>query len=84
VHHLGEVNVDLRQLLTTEFNDTTMLSVHDDDAPTVYINGNPSQTGTVTRIAEQESAQLVAFRSSTTIRWCGSVSPARPRCPSCT
>lgn len=59
--NLGEVNIDLRQLLTTEFNDTTMLSVHDDDAPTVYINGNPSQTATVTRTVEQESAQLVAF-----------------------
>lgn len=33
--NLGEVNIDLRQLLTTEFKDTTMLAVHDDDAPTV-------------------------------------------------
>jgi len=59
--NLGEVTIDLRQLLTTEFNDTTMLAVHSDDAPTVYIEGNPSQTATVTRTVEQETAQLVAF-----------------------
>ncbi len=59
--NLGEVTIDLRQLLVTEFGDGTSLSVHDDDAPTVYITGNPTQTATVTRMVEQETGKLIAF-----------------------
>ena len=59
--NLGEVGIDLRQLLVTEFGDATALAVHSDDAPTVYINGNPGQTDTVTRTVEQETAKLLAF-----------------------
>jgi hypothetical protein len=59
--NLGEVDIDLRRLLVTEFGDATALSVHSDDAPTVYITGNPGQTATVTRTVEQETAKLTAF-----------------------
>jgi len=59
--NLGEVGIDLRRLLVTEFNDSTALSVHSDDAPTVYIKGNPGQTAAVTRTIEQETAKLQAF-----------------------
>jgi arylsulfatase A-like enzyme len=59
--NLGEVNVDLRRRLITQFGDTTAFSVHSDDAPTVYINGNPGPTAPVTRTFEREFAQLAAF-----------------------
>ena len=61
ITNLGEVDIDLRRLLVTEFNDANALSVHSDDAPTVYIKGNPGQTAAVTRTIEQETAGLVAF-----------------------
>jgi hypothetical protein len=51
---LGEVNVDLRALLQTDY--TTYVppsfSVHSDDAPAVYIAGNPAPTAAVTRTLE--------------------------------
>jgi hypothetical protein len=60
--NLGEVNIDIRQLLITPpFNNPTVFSVHDDDAPTVYIDGNPSQTAAVTRQLEQDVAKVKAF-----------------------
>ena len=55
---VGEINADLRRMLRTQFGDTTAFSVHSDDAPTVYINGNPSQTDPVTRNLERETAHL--------------------------
>jgi hypothetical protein len=59
--NLGEVDADLRRLLLSEFNDTTVFSVHSDDAPTVYINGNPGAADPVTRTLERHMAGLVAF-----------------------
>jgi hypothetical protein len=60
--NLGEVAIDLRRLLITPpFNNTTVFSVHSDDAPTVYINGNPGQTAAVTRTLERDMAKLLAF-----------------------
>jgi len=59
--NLGEVAIDLRRLLVTESGDATQLSVHSDDAPTVYILGNPGQTDPLTRTVEQETAKLKAF-----------------------
>jgi hypothetical protein len=59
--NLGEVDADLKRLLITQFDDTTVFSVHSDDAPTVYIKGNPGPTAPVTRTFEQEFAKLVAF-----------------------
>src|SRR3989475_4828999 len=46
-NRVGEINSDLRRMIRTQFNDTTNFSVHSDDAPNVYINGNPSQTDPV-------------------------------------
>jgi len=59
--NLGEVSIDMRQLLLTELNDTTKLSVHSDDAPTVYVVGNPGPTDVVTRSLEHDLAALTAF-----------------------
>jgi arylsulfatase A-like enzyme len=59
--NLGEVNADLRSLLMTEFGDDTIFSVHSDDAPTVYVNGQPGPTAPVTRSLEQNMANLLAF-----------------------
>ena len=57
-NRVGEINADLRRMVRTQFNDTTNFSVHSDDAPNVYINGNPGQTDSVTRNLEREMAQL--------------------------
>jgi hypothetical protein len=59
--NLGEVDADLRRLLLTEFNDTTTFSVHSDDAPTVYIKGNPPPSAAVARNLERNMAGLEAF-----------------------
>ncbi|HYL72239.1 MAG TPA: hypothetical protein VEY89_13140 [Candidatus Dormibacteraeota bacterium] len=59
--NLGEVGVDVRQLLLTEFNDTTAFAVHSDDAPTVYLNGNPGPTDPATRAVEHNIGKLLAF-----------------------
>lgn len=58
---LGEVDVDVRRLLLTEFKDTTAFTVHSDDAPTVYINGNPGPTDPMTRSLERNLAKLLAY-----------------------
>jgi hypothetical protein len=57
-NRVGEINADLRRMIRTQFGDTTAFTVHSDDAPTVYINGNPAQTDTTTRQLERETAQL--------------------------
>jgi hypothetical protein len=60
--NLGEVDVDVRRLLITPpFNNTTAFSVHSDDAPVTYINGNPGQADPVTRQLERDMANLQAF-----------------------
>jgi hypothetical protein len=59
--NLGEVAIDLRSLLITELNDMTAFAVHSDDAPTVYVVGNPGATDPLTRGLERDLARLVAF-----------------------
>jgi hypothetical protein len=59
--NLGEVNIDMRQLLLTESGSAAPLSVHSDDAPTVYLNGHPGPTSPLTRALEHDLATLVAF-----------------------
>jgi hypothetical protein len=61
--NLGEVGVDMRSLLLTEAPTFAVpaFSVHSDDAPTVYIKGNPGPVDPTTRAFEQTSAALVAF-----------------------
>jgi hypothetical protein len=55
---VGEINGDLRRMVKTQFGDNTLFTVHSDDAPNVYITGNPSQTDPVTRNLEREMSQL--------------------------
>ena len=47
--HVGEINGDLRRMIRTQFGDTTPFSVHSDDAPNVYVNGNPPRTNPAVR-----------------------------------
>jgi hypothetical protein len=42
-NRVGEINGDLRRMVRTQFNDSTVFSVHSDDAPTVYVNGTAAQ-----------------------------------------
>src|SRR5438445_4101582 len=57
-NHVGEINADLRRMVYSQFGDSTLFSVHSDDAPTVYVNGNPGRTDPTVRQLERESAQL--------------------------
>jgi hypothetical protein len=57
-NRVGEINGNLSAMIRTQFNDQTPFTVHSDDAPTVYITGNPSQTDPATRTLEREMAQL--------------------------
>src|SRR5258707_14579159 len=62
-NRVGEINADLRRMVRTQFGDTTVFSVHSDDAPTVYVNGTSlqpliDQTNPVVRNLEREMAQL--------------------------
>jgi hypothetical protein len=57
-NRVGEINGNLSAMIRTQFGDTTPFTVHSDDAPNVYITGNPSQTDPVTRKLEREMARL--------------------------
>jgi len=57
----GEIDADLSKVYATEFMNVTPFRVHSDDAPTFYINGNPSQTDTKTRTLEQQAATMLGF-----------------------
>jgi hypothetical protein len=46
---IGEINTNLAGLLATEQSITTPFTVHSDDAPTIYITGNPARTDPVVR-----------------------------------
>jgi hypothetical protein len=46
---VGEINGNLAGLLATQQGITTPFTVHADMAPTIYLNGNPGPTATVTR-----------------------------------
>ena len=61
--NLGEVNADLRALLLTEFPSELppAFSVHNDDAPTVYIKGQPAATDAMTRSLERNLSVLQAY-----------------------
>ena len=62
---IGEVNTNLTGLLATEQGITTPFNVHSDDAPTVYITGNPARDAAVTRTFERASGQLTALNPIT-------------------
>jgi arylsulfatase A-like enzyme len=57
---VGEINALINRLLITQRANNTTFSVHSDDAPTVYINGNPAPTDAVTRTMEHDLDALVA------------------------
>jgi len=57
---IGEVSGNLSGLLATEQGVTTPFKVHSDDAPTVYVQGNPAPGDTTTRALERASGQLTA------------------------
>ena len=62
-NRVGEINADLRRMILTQSGDSTVFSVHSDDAPTVYVNGTSTQplrdqTDPVVRNLEREMAQL--------------------------
>ena len=62
-NRVGEINADLRRMILTQFNDSTVFSVHSDDAPTVYVNGTVAQplrdqTDPIVRTLEREMGQL--------------------------
>jgi hypothetical protein len=52
--NVGEIDAFVDRLLLTQRQNTTPFSVHSDDAPTVYINGNPAPTDPVTRTMEKD------------------------------
>lgn len=56
----AEINASLNRLLLTQRNNTIDFSVHSDDAPTIYIVGNPSPTDPVTRTMEADLHALIA------------------------
>jgi hypothetical protein len=55
---VGEINADLHRMLLTEFGDTTPFSVHSDDAPNVYVTGDPGRTDPAVRRLGRESGAL--------------------------
>jgi hypothetical protein len=61
----GEIDALINRLVITQRANTTAFSVHSDDAPTVYITGNPAPTDTVTRTLEHDLNALVATNPMT-------------------
>jgi hypothetical protein len=61
----GEINAILNRVLLTQRANTTSFSVHSDDAPTIYIAGNPGQTDPVTRTFARDLDALVAVNPIT-------------------
>jgi arylsulfatase A-like enzyme len=61
----GEIVTLINRLLITQRANSTAFSVHSDDAPTVYINGNPAPTDVVTRTMEHDLDALVAANPMT-------------------
>ena len=69
-NRVGEINADLRRMIFTQFGDSTVFSVHSDDAPTVYVNGTSTQplrdqTDPIVRNLEREMGHLNWLNSYT-------------------
>jgi hypothetical protein len=69
-NRVGEINADLRRMVYTQTGDSTLFSVHSDDAPNVYVNGTPAQpirdqTDPVVRNLEREMAGLSSLNPYT-------------------
>ena len=57
----GEVDADLSEVYFSEFANSTPFSVHSDDAPTFYVNGNLPQTSPTVRQLEQQAGAMLGF-----------------------
>jgi hypothetical protein len=55
---VGELTANLDSLLLTQTGDTTPFLVHADDAPNIYISGNPSPTDVLTRTLARDIGAL--------------------------
>jgi hypothetical protein len=62
---IGEINTNMAGLLATEQGITTPFKVHSDDAPTVYLTGNPARDASVTRTFERGTSKLTAVNPIT-------------------
>jgi len=62
---IGEINTNLAGLLATERSSSTPFTVHSDDAPTIYITGNPARTDAVPRAFAKDLAALTAVNPIT-------------------
>ena len=58
--HIGELDLNLNGLVAAKTGNNTPFSIHFDDAPTVYINGNPAPGDTSTRQLERDISGLTA------------------------
>jgi hypothetical protein len=58
--HKGEIDAIINRLVLTQRGNNTSFSVHSDDAPTVYITGNPAPTDPITRTLENDFNALLA------------------------
>jgi hypothetical protein len=57
---VSEINAHINRLLSSQRGNNTPFSVHSDDAPTVYITGQPAPTDAVTRQMEKDLNALIA------------------------
>jgi hypothetical protein len=58
VRSVGELSANLDSILLTQRNSQTEFLLHADDAPTIYIDGNPKPTDALTRQFELDLAAL--------------------------
>jgi hypothetical protein len=58
--NVGEIETSLDKLLLSERMNSTSFSVHSDDAPNMYIAGNPAATSALTRTMEHDLDALTA------------------------
>jgi hypothetical protein len=63
----SEITTSLDRLLRTQRSNTTPYLIHSDDAPTMYIVGNPDPTAPVTRTMQKDLNQLTATNPITGI-----------------
>lgn len=56
----SEITTFLNRLLLTQRNNTRPFSLHNDDAPVMYITGKPAPTDAVTRTMEHDLDALIA------------------------
>jgi hypothetical protein len=62
---IGELDVNLTSLVTSQTGNNTAFDIHFDLAPTVYIRNNPAPTAPVTRQLERDMAKLTALNPLT-------------------